>query len=230
MRLAILLASLFLVAACDSSSPSSPAAESSPSSPAESSPADEARPEAEVLAVFETYVASVSDQDGAGFAAIVAEPTLEHYERLRDLALAAPKAELSREPLGDQIYTLLLRHVLQPDELNELDGRAVAEVFVERGAISEGGVDGVEAGEVSVEGSVARVEASVQGQIAFSYTFRLEPDGWKLDLATLAEGAELAFRQQMEEYGLPEDEYVLGGVKAIVGTTPSRDIWQPPRR
>lgn len=179
--------------------------------------------------MFEVYRSSVLQEDGARFARILAQPTLDHYEVLRDLALSASKKGLMRESLGNQIYALFLRKVSKPDDLIHLDGEAIASILVEKGAISEGGVEGVRLGEVTFSDSLATVRAIVGGQSAFSYTFRLEKDEWKIDLVTLSEGAEIAFRQQMEQSGLSEEEYVLKAVEALSGSRPSNDIWQPPR-
>lgn len=227
-----LMATLVACADGGSSAPVDPGPGTSAGQTSEASPSsDGSEEESAVLEAFEGFRSAVLAQDGEAFAAVVAQPTLEHYEELRDLALSAPRNELAERTLGDQIYAIFLRYLFPPDHLADLDGPEVAAALLEEGAISEGGVQGVRAGEVTISGSDATLQASVEGEEGgFSYTFRREADGWKIDLVELDALADVAYRQQMDQYGLAEDEYVLTAVEAFVGRRPPERIWQPPRR
>lgn len=235
--LSALSLAVFLVAACaadgetGSGSPEGNTQASSPTAaPEETGGPEGSEGESEVRAAFEAFRSALLTKDGDAFAGLVAEETLDHYEELRDLALTASRAELTERLLGHQIYALFLRHEFPPERLADLDGPAIAAALVNEGAISEGAVDGVRAGAITVSGSDATVEASVKGDAsAFSYTFRRESDSWKIDLIELNRLADTAYRQQMHQYGLDQDEYVLTVVEAFVGSRPSDRIWQPPR-
>lgn len=213
------------------SSPSS-SATASPSSPAIASPSDSPDNsldhEGEVVDVFAEYRRAVESKDGETTASLVAEPTLEYYERMSALALGAKRARLQRSALADQVTALVLRQLFLPKELKSMDGEDVVAAAVETGIIDFGSRGKFKPGDVSVLGETATLDMTKRGRTILSLTFRFEDEGWKLDPVSLNPAIEIFLRKVMKRKGLGETEFVVGVVSVFTGTTLTEAIYQPP--
>lgn len=184
---------------------------------------------AAVVRAFEDYRAALIEQDGARAASLAAEDTLDYYAEMKELALTASRSELKDRRIVDQLTVLMLRHMLAPDELEAMDGRDVFVFSVEEGLTSETSVQRLEVGEAKVSGDRAVLGVEVDGREApFTFVFEREGDRWKIELRELMKVADSAFQTFVNQSGVPQDEYLLQTLTSMTGTTPSRDVWDPP--
>lgn len=227
-----LVVGALILGACADAERQSGAKESSatPSESAESSsPTAVSSEESEVISAFETYRQALIDVDGAETARLMAEPTVQFYEDMTEVALTATKAELLERRIMDGLVALFLRQLVDPGRLEDMTGEEVIELAVTKGLINDSSVVNVKPLRAEVQGDTARLIVAIDGGPAPPFIVRREDDGWKIDLAEFFDFAEVAFRDQMEDAGLEKDAYLLVAVEATADEKPSQNIWDPPR-
>ena len=137
-------------------------------------------PTDQVLSTYEAYASAVGSGRGYDATKEVTEETLEHSERLKDIAL---DGNPDRYPLGihDETAVYYLRSAFDVTTLEPLTGRDVMNVLVTADLIGERGFRNFETGEVTVSGD--RAALALHDQVAdASYTLDfVRAGGWKVD-------------------------------------------------
>jgi hypothetical protein len=186
-----------------------------------------------VAAAFERYRASLLARDGEAAAAAVTEGSHAYYERLKELALRAPREEVAALPLADRLAVLRLRHEFTAQELAPLSGAELIAISVEESWSSPRTLQKLAVTGVEQEGAeaVALVTPSAD-TTPIRFRFVAEPGGgWRLDLEDLARASEPALAEALATYtertGLPPEEVPIRTIEETSGHLVEKDLWQP---
>ena len=191
-------------------------------------------PAAEVSAAFERYKAALAARDGAAAVALVTPASHAHHERVRDLALRAPRAEVEALPLTDRLLVFRLRHEFTADELRPLSGADLVRTGVEEAWSSPRTMQPLSVAAVETDGAGAAVATatrageSVPGRLLFRPG---GPAGWRLDLVELARGSDTALQAALEfragRAGVDLDTAVRWSIEDTSGYLVDKDLWAP---
>jgi hypothetical protein len=184
---------------------------------------------AEVKAVFNAYQAALVKRDGPAAAAAVDRGTIDYYQRMRDLAVAGPADVVKKLVLLDKLMVVRMRHQIPRARLKAMDGKAALAHGVTQGWVGDN-VARTEAGAVEVTGARASVTFVVDGKpTPVKLGLWRENEGWRVDLVSLFRLSGAALRQQQEESGKSEDDFVLTLVGRLAKKRVPATIWNPPR-
>jgi hypothetical protein len=189
---------------------------------------DEADPAQQVQAGYAAYAEAVSAKDGGTSSGLVSASTLDHYARLRDLALTADRAALARERVIDQLAVLSMRASIPADTLRTADPRAVVAAAVQAQVISGGGAGSSELSGVKVDGDSATGTLGVAGGTQqVPMRFHREGGAWKVDLTGLLEPAEASLKTVLERERLTPEGLLRQVMTTRVGAAKAERLWEP---
>lgn len=182
-----------------------------------------AEPDAEAIrTVVREYQRAADRRDGAAAARLVTRGTRGYYGRMRDMAVAAPEAEVRAAPLMDRFTILLYRHRVPAAELRALPADSAFAY-----TISAGWVDGDADDDVASQGEVVGAGDRAILRIEGEEIYFLREDGvWRWDMMPALLAASEAFAPDPES-GMTEDEFVIFVLEQSTGQTVSPRIWQP---
>lgn len=207
------------------SAPEEPPAEPRPPEPTPEGPEAEA-----VRAAFESYRQALIEEDGAAAADRISANSVEAYQRFRDLALSGSREEVGELSMVHRMQVLLLRHRIEPDALEAMNGRTAFAHAVDEAWVGAGGIARLEIHHVAVRGDEARANVGV-GPAPSPDIFRfLREDGeWRFDLMPSLSSAEGALRQMAAARGVEENEFLLGMIGSMSGEPATDALFEPPR-
>jgi hypothetical protein len=185
--------------------------------------------EAGATAAFVAYQQAVVDGRGTDAAALVTAGTIDHYERLRQLAVTATADDLAAEPMVDRLAVVLVRTRFPLADLEASNGATVLAHAVDAGMVGRQ-VGALVAAEASVErtGERATVTAVDGAGRLVDVAMVREASGWKVDLTALLPAADTGLRQLAVAQGVSENELILATVAAATGLTIGPEIFDPP--
>jgi len=178
---------------------------------------------------FAEYKAALEQRDGPRAAAAVSGNSFRFYDRMRALALSAPREELARLEGTERMLVLALRQQAPLELLlngtpEELVAHAVA-----TDAITDTGVARTELGEIRREGELARGWILVEGKATQGVLqFVLEGDRWKFDLEFAMKSSAGLIAAIAAQSGLSEDEVILELLAEGTGQPIGPEIWLAP--
>jgi hypothetical protein len=179
---------------------------------------------------FQAYKRALLAKDGTAAAAAVSANSLKYYDRMRRLALSAPRSEVESLDGTEQLLVLSLRvrapaTLLRSGSPNELIAYAV-----DGGMISATSVSRTELGSISVVGTRASASLVVDGQPAPGGVFVLhnESGAWKFDLEHAASLARGLFQALAEQRGVSQEALILELLSRVSGRTVGPEVWAPP--
>lgn len=185
-----------------------------------------------VRTAFDRYRAAVTARDGTAALAVVTAGSIAHQDRLRELALTAPPAEVAVLPPADRLMVLRLRHEFTAEELRSLTGAELISIAVEEAWSSPKVLAPLTVAEVEQMGEVATLRVERAGEpVPMRLLLRREGGSWRLDLVELARGSDgalaetLAFRAARAK--VAEDEVVRWVVEDTSGHLVVKDLWVP---
>lgn len=134
----------------------------------------------QITSTYESYARAIASGRGYDATKEVSQQTLDHFERLKNIAL---DGNLDRYPLGihDETAIYYLRSEFDVTTLQPLTGRDVMNVLVTADLIGERGFRDFEAGAVTVNGDRASLALYDQvAEAAYTLDFVRE-GGWKVE-------------------------------------------------
>jgi hypothetical protein len=216
-RSTLLAVLALLVLVCGAPAAAQPPAEAPPYPPLRGAEADA------VLGVLRQYVDAVSRGDGEAAARLVTRGTRGYYARMRDMAVAAPEAEVRAAPLMDRLSILMMRHLIPPGDLRALTGDAVFAYTVAHGWLGED-AGRMPPGPLEVYGEAGR--AIIRMEDGSATHFVREDGAWRWDMLPDIQAASTSLAPDPAD-GLTEDEFVILVLEAGSGREVSPTIWQP---
>jgi len=186
----------------------------------------------EVTAVkrgFAEYKAALKQRDGTRAAETVSRNSFEYYDRMRKLALSAPREELALLEGTERMLVLALRLQAPLDLLTSATPEELVAHAVSTEAITDTGVARTELGEVRAEGGLARGWVVVDGNPTQGILqFVHEGGRWKFDLEFAMKSSAGLIDAIAQRNGLTEDEVILNLLEQGAQQPVGPEIWQPP--
>ena len=200
-------------------------------SPATAAPTGrEANDAQAVRAAFEAYRRALMDEDGDAAADRVTAETLEDFQQYRDWALTAREGGVRALSLSERMQVLLLRHRIQPEALERMDGRAAFVHAVDHGWVGKSGVVRIELHDITLRGARAMAVVGVDGTPSSERMhFRKQGGRWRVHLGPVMEAADRVLEQLAAQRGMTEDEFIFWMVTTLSGEPVTEAIWDPPR-
>jgi hypothetical protein len=187
---------------------------------------------AEIRTAFARYRQALLARDGQAAAAAVTRASHAWHERLRDLALAAPREQVAALPLADRLAVLRLRHEFTAAELAPLSGAELIAVSVAEAWSSPATLQKLELATIEATGDTATAAVARGGDATpIGFTFRREAGVWRLDLVALARAAEPTLAEALAELaartGADPDRTLPLAIEHSSGHLVDKDLWQP---
>ena len=189
----------------------------------------EAAEAAEVRRGFAEYKAALKQRDGARAAAAVSGNSFRYYDRMRKLALSAPRDELVLLEGTERMLVLALRQQAPLELLVNGTPEELVAYAVTTQAMTDTSVARTELGEIRAEGDLARGwivvdDKPMQGVLQFVR----EGDRWKFDLEFAMKASAGLIAAIAKQSGLPEDEVILKLLEQWMQQPVGPEIWRPP--
>lgn len=179
---------------------------------------------------FAIYKSALVRHDGARAAATVSGNSLAYYDRMRQLALSAPKDELEQLEGTERMLVLGMRHQASRDLLEAATPAELVAYAVSSGLVSDLSVATTELGPVSIQGERARAWVVVDGQPTRSVLqFVLEDAVWKFDLEFAMEASSGLIAALSEQLGVSENDVIFELLARGSGLAVGPEIWVPLR-
>lgn len=197
-------------------------------------PPAEPRTEAAVVAAFDGYRLAAADGRGADALEYVHEPYYDLVRHHLDLVLDAGRDDVEALSFADRYMVLSLRMRVAPERLRTITPRALAELAIEEGWLSQLALTHAEVDRVVLlpEGHESPWRAEIfvsalgqQGRTPMPMFY--EGGGWKIDLKTLFERAAPQQERMAEMLGPDADAIILRGIAAKDGIDVPEDVYAP---
>ena len=178
---------------------------------------------------FAEYKAALKQRDGARAVATVSGNSFRYYDRIRELALSAPREELALFEGTERMLVLALRQQAPLELLVNGTPEELVAHAVTMEAMTDTGIARTELGEIRREGDLARGWIIVDGTATQGVLqFAREGDRWKFDLEFAMKSSAGLIAAIAKQSALSEDEVILKllaqGTQQPIGP----EIWQPP--
>jgi len=178
---------------------------------------------------FAEYKAALKQRDGTRAAETVSRNSFDYYDRMRKLALSAPREELALLEGTERMLVLALRLQAPLDLLTSATPEELVAHAVSTEAITDTGVARTELGEIRAEGELARGWVVVDGKATQGVLqFVREGGRWKFDLEFAMQSSAGLIEAIAQQNGLTEDEVILKLLEQGVEQPVGPEIWQPP--
>lgn len=165
---------------------------------------------------------------GAEASSLVSSHTLDSYERMRQLALHANRAELQAVGLMDRIRALGLRARYSTAELQGMVNGAFAR-FVDDGMVNAEDLAGWSFGAIDVYGDQALATYISKGHGKGPLlTLHLQEGRWRVDLESMIPVVASAYEAALLSNGRPLEETIVALIGGMVGRQLDESIWTPP--
>jgi hypothetical protein len=179
---------------------------------------------------FAVYKSALVRRDGAQAAATVSGNSLAYYDRMRQLALSAPKNELEQLEGTERMLVLGMRHQAPRDLLEAATPAELVAYAVNAGLVSDTSVATTELGAVSIQGDRARAWVVVDGQPTRGVLqFALEDAVWKFDLEFAMEASSGLIAALAEQLGVSENDVIFELLARGSGLAVGPELWVPLR-
>jgi hypothetical protein len=185
----------------------------------------------DVRATFEHYKAAIMADDGPEAIKYVDQRTLDYYGRILHSSLVDDSIAVDRLGLLDKLMVLSLRYRTPKIKLLAFNGSEILIYAIESGMVGKNSVMGNTIGEVTLGDSKSEGQLVVNGNpTPVNLDFYEETDGWKVDITSIFELSETAFRQMVEESGQSENEFLQMVLDMVGGGKPFNPIWNPVKK
>ncbi len=185
----------------------------------------------EVAAVkrgFSEYKAALKQRDGMRAAAAVSGNSFRYYDRMRKLALSAPRQELALLEGTERMLVLALRQQAPFELLAKGTPEELVAHAVTTEAITDTGVALTELGEIRAKGGLARGWIIVDGKPTQGVLqFVQEGDRWKFDLEFAMKSSAGLIAAIAQQSDLSEDEVILKLLEQGARQPVGPEIWRP---
>jgi len=190
-----------------------------------------AGPETEAVARgFAAYRSALVARDGARAAAWISANSLAYYDRMRELALSAPRDALEALEGTERMLVLGMRHQAPRELLETATPAELVAYAVDSGLVSDTSVATTELGEITIQGDRARAWIVIDGQPTRGVLqFARDQSAWKFDLEFAMRASSGLVAALAQQLGVSENEVIFELLGRGSGRPVGPEIWVPPR-
>jgi hypothetical protein len=177
---------------------------------------------------FLSYKAAILQRQGQSALSCVNRSTLQHYARMKALALEGQEKEIRQLTPLNKLIVLLIRHRVPVDDLRGMTSEELFIHGVNQGWIGKDSILDSDIGQLQVFGNDASAEYVMRGNpTQLKFRFTKEDGKWRIDLTALMSMADHAMSMMIKEEGLEEDTLIISVIELVSGKKAPPTIWQP---
>ncbi len=181
-----------------------------------------------VKEAFNNYKSSILNDKGKDAVNYVDTNTIKYYEKVLELVKNADRKEISSLSLLDKLMVVLIRHTISKEDIFSFDGRRLLIYAIENGMVGKDSVMNSSIGKVSIDENFAKGEMLVNGKKNSVYFhFYKESGVWKVDLTSIFDVSNMAFKKMVEKSDQTEDDFIFLIIESSSGKKPNSNIWEP---
>ena len=174
---------------------------------------------------MDAWINAVVTKDERVLESVVSQHDIARYGVLRDLAMYSDYEEIAEYPLMEQIQVLLLRALVDADELCRMSSVEVLGLAVREQFIATELRIGDELQDIVIDGDSAHGRLYLVGNQEpdrYQQYFVLEDDGWRIDLRSELERLNGGLDQFRKKQGLTREEaaFMLLELRLLRKVTP----------
>jgi hypothetical protein len=180
-------------------------------------------PEDAVRRSFAEYKSAAMAGRGAEAARLLSSMTVNHFGRLRDLALHAPADEVRAHSCVNQLSIFRLRQFVPAEELRSMSAEQTLAYALSQGWVGRDVVANVELGQIEMHGSGALGEVLIDGLNNEWWHILVEEEGrWRFDLLQGYGISESEFSGLARDNGIDKTELALAVLEGTSGVAIDR--------
>lgn len=181
-----------------------------------------------VKKAFNNYKSSILNDKGEDAVSYLDTNTIEYYDKILELVKNADHKKITSLSLMDKLMVILIRHTATREDIFSFDGRKLLVYAIKNGMVGKDSVVNSSIGEVSVNEDFAKGEMLVNDKRSSLYFHFYKENGvWKVDLTSIFDLSNMAFKKMVEESGQTEDDFIFLIIESSSGKKPNSDIWEP---
>jgi hypothetical protein len=180
---------------------------------------------AEVRKAYVAFEQAGSEQDSGALAELISASTLDYFDSMRDLALTAEKAQLTKERVVDQITVLGMRAKVDPKVLRDgTPKELLAASSAGGGSVPSTGLS--KSAKITVSGDKATATDPTNPQATL--TFVKEDGAWKADVTSIFGQLEETVAPLVQQAGGDKAAFVEQSMAGQVGgPAQAKALWKP---
>ncbi len=177
---------------------------------------------------YSKYQEGLLQGKGTNVMGQVSKVSLDYYSEILRYAKGADSTAIVQSALTEKFTILLARQKIDSEMLVNMSDESFFIYVVEQGMIGKSSVDGLELGDVFVDGNTAKGAIIIKGvPQKYQFNFMKEGEDWKIDLINLMTISSDGLRAQISESPISEDEYILKTVEIATRKKRKEDLWRP---
>lgn len=183
--------------------------------------------EALIKQTFNNYKNAILNDKGDEALAFVDSRTIQYYSDVLTLVKEADSVKVDSLSLLDKLMVFAIRHRTSREDILSFDGKKLLAYAIKSGMVGKSSVADISIGEVKIEMDMAKGQLVLNGLAApFYFHFYKEDGQWKLDLTSIFTVSTFAFRKEVEDSGLGENEFLFSILHMLTGKKPGNEIWK----
>lgn len=180
-----------------------------------------------VIECYEAYKKAIINGNGEEAVKYLDSRTFNYYAMILEKALYAEKEALLRESLLNRMMVLQIRHMIPLENVKNMDAKALLIYAINNEWIGKEQLVGVKVRNVKIEGIFAVADSYKDNIRMAKFSFYYEKEQWRFNITSLVTMIDPAFKKQIRETGLSENELILFAIEAWSGKSVSEDIYKP---
>ena len=188
------------------------------------------REEELVKKAFDNYKSAILNDNAEEALRNVDSRTVNYYTQILNQVKNADSLGINSMSLIDKITILSIRARATREEILKMQGSELFIYAIKNGMVGKNSVINNSVGEVSIDSSFAKGQLLVKGnKTPLYFHFYKEQNTWRLDITSLFQASNGAFKAMIEESGESENDYLFTILEALTGKRPNSTIWNPIR-
>ncbi len=181
-----------------------------------------------VKEAFNNYKSSILNDKGEDAVNYLDTNTIKYYDKISELVKNADRKKITSLSLMDKLMVILIRHTVTKEDIFSFDGRKLLIYAIKNGMVGKDSVMNNSIGEVSVNENFAKGEMLMNGKKSSIYFHFYKENGvWKVDLTSIFDVSNMAFKKMVEESGQTEDDFIFLIIESSSGKKPDSSVWEP---
>lgn len=183
---------------------------------------------AQVKETFKNYAKAVINSNGKEALECLSSETIQYYGDLLELVKNADSVETDQLDLLDKMNVLIIRQEADAEVILSMDDESIIIYAVDNGIIGKESMEGKSIGEVEIKGDEAFGEFLTEGKSTpFKMRFQKENGEWKLDITSIFDIADAAFKHLIKQSEMSENDYFMMILQLSSEKTVTNNVWHP---
>jgi hypothetical protein len=188
------------------------------------------REEELVKKAFDNYKSAILNDNAEEALRNVDSRTVNYYTQILNQVKNSDSLGINSMSVIDKITILSIRARATREEILNMQGSELFIYAIKNGMVGKNSVINNSVGDISIDSSFAKGQLLVKGnKTPLYFHFYKEQNTWRLDITSLFQASNGAFKAMIEESGESENDYLFTILEALTGKRPNSNIWNPIR-